>query len=107
MRGPHDGRGVRLLPHRRAQRRARARGGEGHPARTPPVVTGPFAAGERVMLVDTKRRHYLVTLRPGGEFHSHRGVVAHDTIIGLPEGSVVVSTRQQAYTALRPTLEDI
>ena len=58
------------------------------------------------MLVDSKRRHYLVTLKPQGEFHSHKGVVRHDDLIGAPEGSVVVSTRSEPYRALRPTLED-
>ena len=58
------------------------------------------------MLVDSKRRHYLVTLKPQGEFHSHKGVVRHDDLIGAPEGSVVVSTRNEPYHALRPTLED-
>jgi tRNA (adenine57-N1/adenine58-N1)-methyltransferase len=58
------------------------------------------------MLVDSKRRHYLVTLTPAGEFHSHKGVVRHDDLIGATEGAVVVSTRNEPYTALRPTLED-
>ena len=58
------------------------------------------------MLVDSKRRHYLITLQPGGEFHSHKGVVRHDELLGAPEGCVVVSTRNEPYTALRPTLED-
>jgi tRNA (adenine57-N1/adenine58-N1)-methyltransferase len=65
-----------------------------------------FSAGERVMLVDSKRRHYLIRLTPGGEFHSHKGVVRHDDLIGATEGAVVVSTRNEPYTALRPTLED-
>jgi tRNA (adenine57-N1/adenine58-N1)-methyltransferase len=58
------------------------------------------------MLVDSKRRHYLITLRPEAEFHSHKGVVRHDDLIGHPEGRTVVSTRNEPYTALRPTLED-
>jgi tRNA (adenine57-N1/adenine58-N1)-methyltransferase catalytic subunit len=58
------------------------------------------------MLVDSKRRHYLVTLKPQGEFHSHKGVVRHDDLIGAPEGTVIVSTRNERYRALRPTLED-
>ena len=58
------------------------------------------------MLVDSKRRHYLVTLTPGGEFHSHKGVVRHDALIGVEPGTVVVSTRNEPYTPLRPTLED-
>jgi tRNA (adenine57-N1/adenine58-N1)-methyltransferase len=69
-------------------------------------VAGPLAPGERVMLVDSRRRHYLVTLRHGGEFHSHKGVVRHDELIGRAEGAVATSTRNEAYTVLRPTLED-
>src|SRR5205823_6792629 len=46
------------------------------------------------------------TLRPEAEFHSHKGVVRHDDLIGHPEGRTVVSTRNEPYTALRPTLED-
>ena len=33
----------------------------------------PFAAGDRVLLVDAKRRRHLVTLAEGGEFHTHAG----------------------------------
>jgi tRNA (adenine57-N1/adenine58-N1)-methyltransferase len=65
-----------------------------------------LAEGERVMLVDTKRRHYLVTLQAGGEFHSHKGIIRHDDLIGAAEGTVWTSTRGERYTALRPTLED-
>jgi tRNA (adenine57-N1/adenine58-N1)-methyltransferase len=66
----------------------------------------PFAEGERVMIVDRKKRHYLVTLATGKEFHTHKGVVRHDDLIGLPEGSWVTSTRAERYVTLRPTLED-
>jgi len=66
----------------------------------------PFAEGERVMIVDRKKRHYLVTLAPGNQFHTHKGVVRHDDLIGLPEGSWVTSTRAERYVTLRPTLED-
>jgi tRNA (adenine57-N1/adenine58-N1)-methyltransferase len=66
----------------------------------------PFADGERVMIVDRKKRHYLVTLASGKEFHTHKGIVRHDDLIGLPEGSWVTSTRAERYVTLRPTLED-
>ena len=65
-----------------------------------------FLAGDRVLLLDHKRRRYLVTLAGGGEFHSHAGYVPHDLIIGQEEGVVVQSTRGADYTLLRPTLED-
>ena len=66
----------------------------------------PLAAGELVLLVDHKRRRYLVRLEVGGEFQTHAGVVPHDHLIGNPEGSRVASTRGQKFTAYRPTLSD-
>src|SRR3954447_18125423 len=45
-------------------------------------------------------------LTPGGEFHTHRGVIALDTVIGLPEGSVVKSTGGDQFLVLRPLLVD-
>lgn len=65
-----------------------------------------FAEGDRVLLIDHKKRRYLITLKASGEFHSHAGFVPHDEIISQPEGSTVRSTRNQAYLAIRPTLSD-
>ncbi len=45
-------------------------------------------------------------LSPGGEFHTHRGAIAHDTVIGLPEGSVVKSANGDPFLVLRPLLVD-
>jgi tRNA (adenine57-N1/adenine58-N1)-methyltransferase catalytic subunit len=67
---------------------------------------GPLAAGEKVLLFDSKDRRYLVTLSEGGEFHTHRGPIPHTEIIGLPEGSVVKATSGAKYTVVRPTLSD-
>jgi len=69
-------------------------------------VNRPFAAGERVLLFDSKDRRYLVTLVDGGEFHTHAGFVRHEQLIGAPEGTVVRSTAGARYTAVRPTLAD-
>ena len=68
--------------------------------------TGPFAVGDRVQLTDAKGRHYTMILHPGSEFHTHRGAVTHDSVIGLPEGSVVKSTNGDAFLVLRPLLID-
>ena len=70
------------------------------------AVTGPFGAGDRVQLTDAKGRHYTMVLTPGGEFHTHRGAIAHDGVIGLPEGSVVKSTNGDQFLVLRPLLVD-
>ena len=66
----------------------------------------PFAAGDQVLLVDTKKRRYLLALEPGGEFHTHAGVLAHDAIIGHPEGESFRSTQGGRFLAIRPTLAD-
>jgi tRNA (adenine57-N1/adenine58-N1)-methyltransferase len=69
-------------------------------------MSGPFRPGERVLLLDAKKRRYLVELAAGGEFHSHAGFVRHDELIAAAEGAVVRSTKGADYVALRPTLED-
>jgi tRNA (adenine57-N1/adenine58-N1)-methyltransferase catalytic subunit len=69
-------------------------------------ATGPFAVGDRVQLTDAKGRHYAMLLSAGGEFHTHRGAIAHDAVIGLPEGSVVKSTNGDPFLVLRPLLVD-
>jgi tRNA (adenine57-N1/adenine58-N1)-methyltransferase catalytic subunit len=69
-------------------------------------VSGPFAVGDRVLLIDSKARRYLVTLAEGGEFHSHAGFVRHDELLGEPEGTVLRSGSGARYTAFRPTLAE-
>lgn len=68
--------------------------------------TGPFATGDRVQLTDAKGRLYTVLLEPGKEFHTHRGAIRHDDLIGAAEGSLVYSTNGTPYLALRPLLID-
>ena len=67
---------------------------------------GPFAPGEKALLIDGKDRRYLVTLREGGEFHSHSGVTPHALILGQPDGCTVRSTSGSRYLVVRPTLAD-
>ena len=45
-------------------------------------------------------------LSPGAEFHTHRGAIAHDDVIGLDEGSVIKSTNGSPFLVLRPLLVD-
>ena len=68
--------------------------------------SGPFRPGDRVQLTDPKGRRHTVLLEPGAQFHTHRGALAHDDLIGLPEGSVVASATGTQYLALRPLLAD-
>lgn len=69
-------------------------------------ATGPFTAGERVQLTDVKGRHYTLSLTEGAEFHTHRGSIAHDAIIGHDEGNVVKSSNGALFLVLRPLLVD-
>ena len=45
-------------------------------------------------------------LAPGRTFHTHRGAIAHDDLIGMAEGSVVRAAGGMPYIALRPLLAD-
>jgi tRNA (adenine57-N1/adenine58-N1)-methyltransferase catalytic subunit len=67
---------------------------------------GPFRPGDRVQLTDPKGRMHTIVLQPGKSFHTHRGALEHDALIGLPDGSVVTSSGGTAYLALRPLLAD-
>ena len=68
--------------------------------------SGPFRAGDRVQLTGPKGRMNTITLELGKLFHSHRGVLPHDAIIGLPDGSVVTNNAGVEHLALRPLLTD-
>lgn len=67
---------------------------------------GPFRAGDRVQLTDPKGRLHTITLEPGKDFHTHRGHLRHDDLIGAPDGSVVRHSSGAEYLALRPLLSD-
>lgn len=67
------------------------------------MTIGP---GELVLLIDRRGRRYLITVEPGGVFHSHHGPLAHDAIIGTEEGSAVTSETGRRFRMLRPTYAD-
>jgi tRNA (adenine57-N1/adenine58-N1)-methyltransferase catalytic subunit len=67
---------------------------------------GPLRPGDRVQLTDPKGRHHTITLVAGAQFHTHRGILDHNDLIGEPEGIVVKSSGGTAYLALRPLLSD-
>lgn len=68
--------------------------------------SGPFVAGDRVQLTGPKGRLHTITLESGKVFHTHRGLLEHDILIGAPDGSVVQSSNGDTYLALRPLLRD-
>ncbi|MCG5214916.1 tRNA (adenine-N1)-methyltransferase [Streptosporangium soli] len=67
---------------------------------------GPFQPGDQVQLTDPKDKRHTVTLREGASFHTHKGAIPHDELIGQPEGSVVRSSGGTPYVAFRHLLQD-
>lgn len=70
-------------------------------------MTQPLDYGEDVLLAEVdKERTFLVRLEGGKEFHTHRGTIAHDRVVGLPEGSTVLTHTGQPFLAFRPRVGD-
>lgn len=65
-----------------------------------------FRDGEQVFLIDQRGRRHLFTLHKGDTFHSDRGWIPHDAIIGQPEGGWVRTSLGARFLALRPTLAE-
>jgi tRNA (adenine57-N1/adenine58-N1)-methyltransferase len=70
------------------------------------ALVKPLQTGERVLLQDVKGRRYLITLEQGATFHTHKGRLAHDELIGSAEGVVARTDLGQKLLVLRPTLAD-
>ena len=68
--------------------------------------SGPFKAGDRVQLTDSRGKMYSFFLQPGQQWHSHKGWIYHDDIIGKDEGVVLLSNSGTSYQAFRPLLND-
>lgn len=67
---------------------------------------GVLRAGDKVQLTDPKGRLHTILLQPGHVFHTHKGQLPHDQVIGKPEGSVIANTDGVEYQVLRPLYED-
>jgi tRNA (adenine57-N1/adenine58-N1)-methyltransferase catalytic subunit len=67
---------------------------------------GFFSAGDRIQLTDPKGKMYTFTIIPGKEWHTHKGWIVHNDLIGLPEGSVVSTSAGMQFTAFKPLLGD-
>jgi len=70
------------------------------------VTLDSLQDGEQILLIDQRGRRHLFMLRKGETFHSDRGWVTHDTIIGQPDGSWVRTSKGTRYVVLRPTLAE-
>ncbi len=64
-------------------------------------------AGDLVQLVGLRHKSFIFPLQPGGDFHTHRGILQHDDLIGLPWGSQVFSHLGAPFFLLQPALGDL
>ncbi len=69
-------------------------------------IPGIFNPGDRVQLTDAKGKLYSFTITPGKEWHTHKGWIVHDELIGVPEGSVIETSAGLKFTAFKPLLAD-
>lgn len=65
-----------------------------------------FQEGDMALLIDRKDRRNLITLKSGGAFHSHAGILPHDDLIGQPAGLWARTSHGQRLLAVKPTLAD-
>jgi len=63
--------------------------------------------GDLALLVGLRHKHFIFPLIPGGTFHTHRGILKHDELIGKPWGSQVFSHQGSPFFMLQPSLADL
>jgi tRNA (adenine57-N1/adenine58-N1)-methyltransferase catalytic subunit len=63
--------------------------------------------GDLALLVGLRHKHFIFPLLPGGSFHTHRGILYHDELIGKPWGSQVFSHQGSPFFILQPSLADL
>jgi tRNA (adenine57-N1/adenine58-N1)-methyltransferase len=59
------------------------------------------------MLISAQNKRFLVRLTPGADLQTHRGILKHDDLIGLPWGSRVLSHIGSPFTLLQPSVIDL
>jgi len=69
-------------------------------------VSAPLEAGERILLLDQRGRTYLFSAHRGGTYHTHSGTLAHDLLLGQPEGTRVETSGGMVLVAFRPRFAD-
>ncbi len=64
-------------------------------------------AGDLVLLVGNDHKEFIVVMQAGKEHQTHRGVLPHDEVIGVPWGETVQTHIGYRYMVLSPSLEQI
>jgi tRNA (adenine57-N1/adenine58-N1)-methyltransferase catalytic subunit len=69
-------------------------------------MSGEFADGDLVLLIDKVGRKHRVRLKAGARHSLHSGAIEHDAVIGRPEGVVVTTQLGARLLAVRPTFAE-
>lgn len=64
-------------------------------------------AGDLVQLLGSRHKSHFVRLVPGAIFHTHRGELQHDDMIGKPWGTRLYSHMGSPFFLTRPGLADL
>ncbi|MGB0101665.1 MAG: tRNA (adenine-N1)-methyltransferase [Nocardioides sp.] len=70
------------------------------------VHRGPLRVGEWIRLTDSKGRRHNICLEAGKTFHTNRGGMSHDDLIGREEGFTITSSSGGEYLVFRPLLSE-
>jgi len=60
-----------------------------------------------VLIIGQDRKQFVVRLRAGGQIQTHRGVLAHDDLLGRPVGREVRSHLGYPFVVLEPSTFDL
>ena len=63
--------------------------------------------GDLIQLVSPSNKVFILRLKSGDQMQTHRGVLPHDELIGIPWGSQVHTHKGSIYFLLQPTLNDM
>jgi tRNA (adenine57-N1/adenine58-N1)-methyltransferase len=63
--------------------------------------------GDLALLIGRDRKSFIVRLEPGAQLHTHRGVVTHSDLIGIPWGSQLSTHLGYPFLFLRPSTDDL
>ncbi len=67
---------------------------------------GRMAEGSAVLLLLEDERRFMIHLRAGSTFSTHKGAIAHDRLIGEPYGGSFETSSGEPILALYPTWVD-
>ena len=62
--------------------------------------------GDRVLLLSPRGKQFLVTLHRGERLHTHKGLIDHDALIGVPYGISIHSHTGEPFYVMRPSIHD-